>query len=59
MSACRVRADLNMQRLADQPHERRRVAVCRPQLQLRVTSGPDLKQGVLSAVMQLEPCYGL
>jgi hypothetical protein len=59
VSACRVRADLNVQRLADQPHERRRVAVRSPQFQLRITGGPDLEQGVVAAVVQLQPGYGL
>ena len=48
-----------MQRLAEQPLERRRVAVGRPQLELRVAARPDLQQGVLAAIVQLEPGDGL
>jgi hypothetical protein len=48
-----------MQRLADEPHERRRMAVRSPQLQLRIPGGPDLEQRVLAAVVQLQPRYGL
>jgi hypothetical protein len=59
VSACRVRANLDVQRLADEPHERRRVAVGRPQLQFGVPSGPNLEEGVLTAVVQLESGYGL
>jgi len=59
VSACRVRADLHVKRLADEPHELRRMAVRSPQLQLRVPGRPNLEQRVLATVVQLQPGYGL
>jgi hypothetical protein len=59
VSACRVRADLDVQRLADEPDERRRVTVRSPHFQLRIPGGANLKERVVAAVVQLQPGYGL
>jgi hypothetical protein len=59
LSACRVRSDLDVERLADQPLECRRVSRGGPQLKLGVSSGSKLEQRVLAAIMELEPRYGL
>jgi len=48
-----------VQRLADEPHERRRVAARRPQFQLRIPRRPHLKQRIVAPVVQLQPGYGL
>ena len=59
MSHCGVRADLDAERLANQPLEGGGVSRRRPQLQLGVAGRPELKQRVLAAIVQLEPGDGL
>jgi hypothetical protein len=46
-----VGAGLDVQRLPEQPLERRRVSSRRPQLELGVSGRPKLEQRVLAAVM--------
>jgi hypothetical protein len=50
----RLSADLDPERLAHQPFERRRVPRRRPQLQLRVARGSHLQQPIVSAIVKLD-----
>src|SRR6266851_3673597 len=47
-------ADADAQGFAKKPLERRRVASCRPQLELGIPCRPDLQQPILAAVVQVE-----
>ena len=52
-------ADFHSEGFADHALERRRLAVHRPELQLRVAGGPELEQRVFAAVVELDPGNGL
>ena len=47
-------ADLESERLAGEPFEWFRMARRRPQFQLRLTSGTDLQQVVVAAIVQVD-----
>src|SRR5580700_7129733 len=52
-------ADLHPEGLPDHAHERRRLAVGGPQLQLCVAGGSDLEQHVFASIVKLDPGDGL
>jgi len=52
-------AHFHPQRLFDRTLEWRRVPRGRPQLEFGVPRGPQLQQGILAAVVQLEVCNRL
>jgi hypothetical protein len=58
-SSTAVTADLDAQRFADQPFERRGMPLRRPELQLRIARRSQLQQPVVAAVVQLEPGHRL
>src|SRR3954471_14635863 len=54
-----VSADLDVQRLSQQLLEWGHVPCGRPELELCVAAGPDLQQGVVAAIVQLDPRQAL